>query len=676
MWSLNCFVSNFLSTEQEKPKPSVREGKFVAFLGFLMRPLAAVFVFVVVVVLLHLFPPLLSLHRRKMSAFSSCATTTNNARATSDIFFSSFNNNSTIKRSRRRTKVVIAASSSTTKGVSKNSSSFFDDNNGQQGVQRLQQKPSSSSSHQASKTQTRRRSCIVANASSSSFSNNNKEKFERLKDMLDAVSEALDVSSKVQLSLDEANGKVARLESKVKERDRLLSIVRGLEIELADSYTPKEVDELVKNLKREREKELDQLKKELEETKSLREKVQEMMSLEKEKETAKKEALENGEKLIKAEIHLENLKRESSMQSMELQGKMESAEREAKQLKAEIRRLETRMADMVDVEETDEEMDRLKGELEDAKVKSDTVPILQQALKEMTTERDDLRKLLREVEAAMAEMTENKEFVELIKEKNNLSVKSQVADFQLKTKRNEPATQDVSKQPSMTKAETDKLWVENCIEQEYCEVEEEGQKEQGKTLSKAETDKLWVENCVEQEYCEVEEGGEKEQQGKTLSKAETDKLWVENCVEQEYCEVEEDKQEQGKKKSFQRAPAGDFTMNRKIVSAENVSSTEDFTARKGAFERTPGQFTLRKFAFDSPSKRRVSVPATAFKRTGEFELRRFIFTSDEVDVDATETVAGGFKRTPGSFTLRRFNFRDSNDSEEEKSSPSSTLFRF
>ena len=585
-----------------------------------------------------------------MSAFSSCATTTNNARATSDIFFSSFNNNSTIKRSSRRIKVVVAASSSTTKGVSKNSSSFFDDNNGQQqGVQRLQQKPSSSSSsssHQASKTQTRRRSCIVANASSSSFSNNNnnnKEKFERLKDMLDAVSEALDVSSKVQLSLDEANGKVARLESKVKERDRLLSIVRGLEIELADSYTPKEVDELVKNLKREREKELDQLKKELEETKSLREKVQEMMSLEKEKETAKKEALENGEKLIKAEIHLENLKRESSMQSMELQGKMESAEREAKQLKAEIRRLETRMADMVDVEETDEEMDRLKGELEDAKVKSDTVPILQQALKEMTTERDDLRKLLREVEAAMAEMTENKEFVELIKEKNNLSVKSQVADFQLKTKRNESATQDVSKQPSMTKAETDKLWVENCIEQEYCEVEE---------------------------------GGEKEQQGKTLSKAETDKLWVENCVEQEYCEVEEDKQEQGKKKSFQRAPAGDFTMNRKIVSAENVSSTEDFTARKGAFERTPGQFTLRKFAFDSPSKRRVSVPATAFKRTGEFELRRFIFTSDEVDVDATETVAGGFKRTPGSFTLRRFNFRDSNDSEEEKSSPSSTLFRF
>ena len=51
--------------------------------------------------------------------------------------------------------------------------------------------------------------------------------------------------------------------------------MRGLEIELADSYTPKEVDELVKNLKQERERELDQLKKELEETKSLREKVAE-----------------------------------------------------------------------------------------------------------------------------------------------------------------------------------------------------------------------------------------------------------------------------------------------------------------------------------------------------------------------------------------------------------------
>ena len=570
----------------------------------------------------------------------SCATTTK-ARA-SDAFVSSLRRDT--NRSTRRVRVGATP----TRGGSK-ISSFWKESEDDEGVRRhLHRRTSFASTRLACFRRgtliraegKERRALVVANSSSSSSSN--KEKFERLKDMLDAVSEALDVSSKLQLSLDEANGKVARLESKVKERDRLLSIVRGLEIELADSYTPKEVDELVKNLKQERERELDQLKKELEETKSLREKVQEMMSLEKEKETAKKEALENGEKLIKAEIHLENLKRESSMQSMELQGKMESAEREAKQLKAEIRRLETRMADMVDVEETDEEMDRLKGELEDAKVKSDTVPILQQALKEMTTERDDLRKLLREVEAAMAEMTENKEFVELIKEKNNLSVKSQVADFQLKTKRNEPATQDVSKQPSMTKAETDKLWVENCIEQEYCEVEEGGEKEQGKTLSKAETDKLWVENCVEQEYCEVEE----------------------------------DKQEQGKKKSFQRAPAGDFTMNRKIVSAENVSSTEDFTGRKGAFERTPGQFTLRKFAFDSPSKRRVSVPATAFKRTGEFELRRFIFTSDEVDVDATETVAGGFKRTPGSFTLRRFNFRDSNDSEEEKSSPSSTLFRF
>ena len=55
---------------------------------------------------------------------------------------------------------------------------------------------------------------------------------------------------------------------------------------------------------------------------------------------------------------------------MELQGIIENAEREAKQLKAEIRRLESRMADMVDIEESDEEIDRLKGELEDAKVKS------------------------------------------------------------------------------------------------------------------------------------------------------------------------------------------------------------------------------------------------------------------------------------------------------------------
>jgi hypothetical protein len=83
---------------------------------------------------------------------------------------------------------------------------------------------------------------------------------------------------------------------------------------------------------------------------------------------------------------------------------------------------------------------------------------------------------------------------------------------------------------------------------------------------------------------------------------------------------------------------------------------------------------MRKFAFDSPSKRRVSVPTTAFKRTGEFELRRFIFTSDEVEVDST--VSGGFKRTPGQFTMRRFNFRDDDSGEEEKTSSSSTLFKF
>ena len=64
--------------------------------------------------------------------------------------------------------------------------------------------------------------------------------------------------------------------------------MRGLEIELADSYTPKEVDELVKNLKQERERELDQLKKELEETKSLREKVAEIVSLEKKKKARKR----------------------------------------------------------------------------------------------------------------------------------------------------------------------------------------------------------------------------------------------------------------------------------------------------------------------------------------------------------------------------------------------------
>ena len=64
---LNCFGSNFLSTEQKKPKPTIREGKVCWwFLGFLRRPLAVVLlvllVLLVLVLLLHLFPPL---HRRR-----------------------------------------------------------------------------------------------------------------------------------------------------------------------------------------------------------------------------------------------------------------------------------------------------------------------------------------------------------------------------------------------------------------------------------------------------------------------------------------------------------------------------------------------------------------------------------------------------------------------------------
>ena len=93
---------------------------------------------------------------------------------------------------------------------------------------------------------------------------------------------------------------------------------------------------------------------------------------------------------------------------------------------------------------------------------------------------------------------------------------------------------------------------------------------------------------------------------------------------------------------------------------------------------------MRKFAFDSPSKRRASVPATAFKRTGEFELRRFIFTSDVVDVvtsveNVVVTRGGGFKRTPGSFTMRKFNFIDNDDSineEDNEKSYTTKMFTF
>ena len=72
------------------------------------------------------------------------------------------------------------------------------------------------------------------------------------------------------------------------KRDRLLSIVRGLEIELADSYTPKEVDRISQELETRERTRTRSVEEGVGETKSIREKVAEIVSLEKEKRKREK----------------------------------------------------------------------------------------------------------------------------------------------------------------------------------------------------------------------------------------------------------------------------------------------------------------------------------------------------------------------------------------------------
>ena len=143
----------------------------------------------------------------------SCATTTK-ARA-SDAFVSSLRRNT--NRSTRRVRVGATP----TRG-DRRFPLFGKESEDDEGVRHLHRRTSFASTRLACFRRgtliraegKERRALIVANSSSSSSSN--KEKFERLKNMLDAVSEALNVSSKLQLSLDEANGKVARLNLKSK----------------------------------------------------------------------------------------------------------------------------------------------------------------------------------------------------------------------------------------------------------------------------------------------------------------------------------------------------------------------------------------------------------------------------------------------------------------------------
>ena len=124
-------------------------------------------------------------------------------------------------------------------------------------------------------------------------------------------------------------------------------------------------------------------------------------------------------------------------------------------------------------------------------------------------------------------------------------------------------------------------------------------------------------------------------------------------------------------KGFTRAPADAFTLRKLDFTKIKAQSATN----KIPFKRAPeSSFKLRKMTFPF-SSRTASVPASVFKRTGNFELRRFIFTSDPVDVRASAS----FERN-GEFTLRKLQFppssRGKDDAPSKKDRSKGTVFKF
>ena len=124
-------------------------------------------------------------------------------------------------------------------------------------------------------------------------------------------------------------------------------------------------------------------------------------------------------------------------------------------------------------------------------------------------------------------------------------------------------------------------------------------------------------------------------------------------------------------KGFTRAPADAFTLRKLDFTKIKAQSATN----KIPFKRAPeSSFKLRKMTFPV-SSRTASVPASVCKRTGNFELRRFIFTSDPVDVRASAS----FERN-GEFTLRKLQFppssRGKDDAPSKKVRSKGTVFKF
>ena len=408
----------------------------------------------------------------------------------------------------------------------------------------------------------------------------------------DGATEALEADLAVKdAEIEVLKASMRELEHKLGDRDALLATIRGLEIELADSVTNAELMELAAGKL-------------------------------------------NSPDLIIA-LEAENKEMRARIAALLADGgelpavtkKYEAAALEVVTLKSRIRLLEVQMADMVDQEELSEILEQERSK--------------DSELAEVTAQKDSLLKRIRELEVAMSDMEEADVYLKAKKEAEsaklrNMDLSTLIESLTAKLAEQVDATQKAKIVTDEALANVRALEGDMAY-MDYAPGIASAMKAAKQMESAAERA---VELAAGLQQLEVgmtkksssrktpfKRGGESFSLRKKVFNASDEQAPVDG--------------------GFKRAPAEAFTLRKLDFTKIKAESS----VNKSPFKRAPeSSFKLRKMTFPF-SARTAAVPKSVFQRTGNFELRRFIFTSDPVDVVASAS----FERN-GEFTLRKLKF--------------------
>jgi len=394
------------------------------------------------------------------------------------------------------------------------------------------------------------------------------------------------------------------IESKLEDRDALLATIRSLEIELAESYTSADLTKLTSDTVN---------------------------------SSGLISALETENNEMRKRIAL-LLKNGDELPAMEK--KYEAAALEVISLTSRIRLLEVQMAGMIDQEEMNDIIRAGKS--------------TNAALADVTAQKDDLLKRIRELEVAMSSMEEADAYLKAKKEAELASMRNM--DLTTLVESLKAKLVEQTKVAEKAKEVTNKA-LENIRALEGDMAYMDYAPEIANTVNAAKQMASAAERTAEivAGLQQLEVGMSKKSTGRKTAFKRSDTFSLRKKV---FAKTEESKTEEPKA-AFKRASADSFEL-RKFDFAK-LKATQQ-TANKAPFKRSPeGTFKLRKMTFPFTA-RGVSVPKRVFVRSNNFELRRFIFTSDPVDVGAS----GSFERS-GEFTLRKLAFPTPTRSSQDNS---------